>query len=687
MRWPALRSRTMRALVVCGIIGITLGIYLLRLFQLQVMQFDAWSRRSMQNHRTQHTLEMKRGTISDRNGVEMALSVETYTVFVFTREVKSLPDLAVHLSTVLPMTQEEILAKLQGRKGYIPIYKNLERHLAMKISELNLPGITLEENYRRVYPQNSLASNLLGFMGGEGHGLEGLELSFDRTLRGYAGMAVEEDVSTSDAGPGRMRIVRPPMGGSNMVLTIDSIIQHILETELAKLMEQWRPIDAMAIAMDPYTGEILGMAVLPSYDLNRFADSTPDSHRNRPVTDIFEPGSCMKIFATACGMINGNITGGTRFYCKGAGEVAGKRIKCHGSHGLVDIDEAIAESCNATMVQISQLLDQRSLYRFYRQLGFGEPTGLEVPAETPGLFSSPSKWSALSAASLCIGQEIGVTGAQLVTAYSAIANGGHLMRPRLVKRIVSQDGDISEEFEPEEKRQVIPPEVAKRLRQMLFGVIDHGTGDLAKVSDYTAGGKTSTAQKANPNGGYYWDKVVTSFIGMAPAMNPKIVLFVAANEPKGDTRTLFGGKVTGPYFSSMMDRVLKYMKIQPDKNVQKPSDAAAAIIASKSEAPVVAKQTEAPPLEKQESRLPLSAFAPPSSNASGTPDEIKPRLTILVPDFTGMTLKEAASMARHLDLAPAFDGNGIAIEQLPRPGAVIPETRIVQIRFSPSPRR
>lgn len=687
MRWPALRSRTMRALIVCGVIGVVLGVYMLRLFHLQVIQFEEWSRRSLQNHRTQHTLEMKRGTISDRNGVELALSVETYTVYVFTREVKSFPELAAHLSTVLPMTQDEILDKLKGRKGYIPIYKDLERHLAMKINELNLSGVTLEETYRRVYPQNFLASNLLGFTGGEGHGLEGLELSFDRTLRGYAGLAVEEDVSTSESGQGRMRIVRPPMGGSNMVLTIDSIIQHILETELAKLMTQWKPIDAMAIAMDPSSGEILGMAVLPNYDLNKFADSTPDSHRNRPVTDIFEPGSCMKIFATACGIIDGSITGSTRFYCKGAGEVAGKRIKCHGAHGLVNIEGAIAESCNASMVQISQSLDQRSLYRFYRQLGFGEPTGLEVPAETPGIFSSPSKWSALSAASLCIGQEIGVTGAQLVAAYSVIANGGWLMRPHVVKRIVSQSGDISEEYASERKRQVMSPDVAKRLRKLLFGVIDHGTGSLAAVPDYTAGGKTSTAQKANPAGGYYWDKVVTSFIGMAPALDPKIVLFVAANEPKGDTRTLFGGKVAGPYFSSMMDRILKYMKVPPDRKVQNPSEAAAAVIASKSETPASPKPAQHRPEEAPELRLPLSAFVPPSPTASGTPEDIKPPCSILVPDFIGMTLKEAASMARHLELAPAFEGNGVAIEQLPRPGAPIPVSRIVQIRFSPAPGR
>ncbi len=684
MRWRALRTRTMRALIVCGIMGIVLGLYMLRLFQLQVLQFDDWSRRSLQNHRTQHTLEMKRGTITDRNGVELALSVETYTVYLYIREIKSIAEMATQLSTVLPMTSAEIQAKIQGRKGYIPIFKNLERHLAMKINELNISGVILEENYRRVYPQNTLASNLLGFAGGEGHGLEGLELSFDRTLRGYAGMAVEDDVSTSEDGPGGIRIVRPPMGGSNMVLTIDSIIQHILETELAKFVEQWHPIDAMAIAMDPATGEVLGMAVLPNYDLNQFANSPPEAHRNRPVTDIFEPGSCMKIFATACGLTNGIINRGTRFYCKGAGEVAGKRIKCHGSHGLVDIDEAIAESCNASMVQLSQMLDQRSLYRFYRQLGFGEPTGLEVPAETPGIFSSPSKWSALSAASLCIGQEIGVTGAQLVTAYSAVANGGWLLHPRLVKRIVSQDGDISDEFTTEQKRQVMSPEIAKHLRRMLFGVVDHGSGSLAAISDYTVGGKTSTAQKANPNGGYYWDKVVTSFIGMAPAMNPRVVLFVAANEPKGDNRTLFGGKVAGPSFGIMMDRILKYLKVPPDKNVHDTSATASAMIASKD-----APETPPKPVskEKSEAGLPLTAFAPPPATAaSGTQSGTVLLTADLVPNFAGMTIKEVASLARHLDLEPTLDGNGIAVEQYPRPGTPLPETRMVQVKFSPSSR-
>ncbi|HEY9071163.1 MAG TPA: penicillin-binding transpeptidase domain-containing protein [Candidatus Ozemobacteraceae bacterium] len=684
MKWRGLRTRTMRALIACGVMGAILGLYSLRLFQLQVLQFDEWSRRSIQNHRTQHTLEMKRGTITDRNGVELALSVETYTVFLYTREIRSMQETAAQLSTILPMNTEEILAKVKGRKGYLPIFKNLERHLAMKINELNLPGVILEENYRRVYPQNALASNLLGFAGGEGHGLEGLELSFDRTLRGYAGLAVEEDVSTSEDGPGRMRIVRPPMGGSNMVLTIDSIIQHILETELAKLMEQWKPIDAMAIAMDPYTGEVLGMAVLPNYDLNKFADSPPEAHRNRPVTDLFEPGSCMKIFATACGLMSGTITSGTRFYCKGAGEVAGKRIKCHGSHGLVDIEEAIAESCNATMVQISQALDQRTLYRFYRQLGFGEPTGLEVPAETPGMFSSPSKWSALSAASLCIGQEIGVTGAQLVAAYSAIANGGRLLRPHLVRRIESPNGDLSEEFGPEEKRQVMPPELARRLRKMLAGVVDHGTGELAAVADYTVGGKTSTAQKANPAGGYFWDKVVTSFIGMGPAMNPRIVLFVAANEPRGDNRTLFGGKVAGPYFATMMDRILKYLKVPPDKGSHAVAATGTPIVTSLGTD--VAVEQQAPPI-KSVAHLPLSAFVPPASpSASGTQSGSFPLTCDLVPDFSGMTLKEVASLARHLDLEPTFDGNGIVVDQFPKPGASLAETRTVQVKFSPTPR-
>ncbi len=671
MKVTRLRPRAIRALAFFGSIALILAVFVVRMVQLQVVQHDEWNRRSESNHQSRRILEMKRGSISDRNGVEFALSVETYTVFLFTRELKSLPEAATILSTFLPMTRDEIIAKVGGRQGYLPIYKNLERSLATKILKMKIPGVILEENYRRVYPQNSLAANLIGFAGTDGHGLEGMELSFDRTLRGYTGLAVQEDVSFGEDGPASIRIVQPPMGGNNLVLTIDSFIQHILETELAKIMNQYKPIDATAVAMDPQSGEILGLACLPSYDLNSFATSEPDSHRNRPLVDFFEPGSCMKIFPVGLGLETGKLTSSSRFYCRGGIEIAGRRIRCHGSHGLVDIDKAIAESCNATMIQISQILDPRQLFRKYRQLGFGEATGLEVPAETNGLFAPPSRWSALSAPSLCIGQEIAVTDLQLVSAYSAIANGGWLMQPRLVKRIISQSGDIVEDFQPVQKRQVFSPEIAKRLRQMLRGVVETGTGKLARLPDYSIGGKTSTAQKANPKGGYFHEKVVASFIGMAPAIDPRVVLLVAVNEPKGDEETLYGGKVAAPFFSIILDRILKHMKVPPDRiqTIGLASDSLPAaesggdsgsILISRGGSQMGSFQSAAPAF--------LSRMTIPSQ--------------AMIPDFSGMTLKQVARKARELNLQTRLIGSGRACDQTPRSGTAIDSSTVVQVKFS-----
>ncbi|NLI76950.1 MAG: PASTA domain-containing protein [Candidatus Riflebacteria bacterium] len=708
MKPVVLRPRAVRTLVLFGAMATLLVLYMGRLVQLQVFQYEQWIRRSERNHQSQRTLEMKRGTITDRNGLELAISVETYSVFVFTREVKNMGETANLLSTVLPMSRAQILEKVANRKGYIPIIQKLERGLAQKVMALNLPGVSLEENYRRFYPQNSLAANLIGFCGTDGHGLEGLELSFDKTLRGYAGLAVQEDVSYGEDGPARMRIVQPPMGGNNMVLTIDSFIQHILETELAAMVEKYQPIDATAIAMDPATGEILGLACLPTYDLNQFAESPPDSHRNRPAVDIFEPGSCMKIFPTAVALMEGKVRSDTRFYCRGFGEIGTRRVKCHGAHGLVDMDKAIAESCNATMVQLSQMIEPQDLYRMYKNLGFGEPTGLEVPAESSGIFLPPSRWSGFSAASLCIGQEIAVTGLQLARAYSAIANGGWLMQPRLVKKLVSHAGDIKDEPQPQPIRRVFPPAVAYRLRRMLMGVVEGGTGSLAALQEYTVGGKTSTAQKANPKGGYFWDKVNTSFIGLAPVNEPRIVLFVAANEPRGDDRTLFGGKVAAPYFARILDRILKYLKVPPDKHSgQGPAAMAASgetgsparevsflnlvaasalpvANAADTPTPTPSAVAPAPGARPASSATPTGstpASGPVAPAWNGPPAAAGPTL----PDFRGMTLRDVAAGLKRLGLKGQFEGSGLAIGQTPPPGTPLAGCDHLVIRFSPQP--
>ncbi len=667
MKRLKLQNRTIRALVLLAAFAVFSLIFVLRLIQLQIFQYNQWSIRSKKNHVSKRVLDMKRGTITDRKGVELAISVDNYSVFIYTRELKSLTEAATLLSSVLPMTREEIIDKIGSKNGYIPIMKGLEPNLALKLKKLNIPGVKLESEYKRYYPQKSLASNLLGFTGTDKHGLEGLELFFDKTLRGYPGLAAQEDISLSESGPAKMRIIRPPMGGSNIKLTIDSFIQHILETELAKLTKQYEPIDASAIAMDPYTGEILGMACIPNYDLNNFGSSKPAERRNRPLVDVFEPGSCMKIIAAASAMESNKIDSGTRFYCKGYGELNGRRVRCHGAHGLVDISEAISESCNAAMVQVSQLVEPGQLYRTYKQFGFGAPTGIDSPSESAGTLRPPSKWSGFSATSLCIGQEMSTTAIQLIAAYSAIANGGELLRPRIVKRITSPNDDIKSDFSKELVRRVISPEIAKKLRKYLMGVVETGTGRLVKIDDYTIGGKTSTAQKANPAGGYFNDKVVVSFIGMAPALDPKIVLFVVVNEPKGDEKTLFGGTVTGRTFAIIIDRVLKYLKVPPDKSPSLISQQIKMLENNKNEKTEIIK-------------LPNMLAINETPISTGTP-AIKECKT--VPDFKGKSLKEVVKTISDLKLKGLYEGNGIAVSQKPAPGTPLPESKALLITFSP----
>ncbi|MEW6712719.1 MAG: penicillin-binding transpeptidase domain-containing protein, partial [Candidatus Riflebacteria bacterium] len=601
----------------------------------------------------------------DRNGVELAISVDTYTVSIFARELKSVGEAATSLASVLPVSRDEIIARIGDRTGYFPIYKNLEPNLAVRLEKLAIPGVVLEGNYHRYYPQKTLASNLIGFTGQDQHGLEGIEFLYDQTLRGYPGLAVQEGISISSSGPARMRIVTPPMGGSNINLTIDSFIQHTLERELEDLVKKYDPIDAVAVAMDPHSGEILGMACLPSYDLNNFGVSKAEHRRNRPVTDSFEPGSCIKICAVASAVEAGKADHGTRFYCRGYGELDGRRIKCHGAHGLVDLDKAIAESCNAAMAQISQMVDKNTLFRTYKLFGFGDTTGIEAPGEITGVLNPPSRWSGFSAASLCFGQELTTTAVQLVAAYSAIANGGIMVKPHLLKRISSPDNDISQEIKPVQVRRVISAETAKWLRKMLLGVVEDGTGDLARLEDYTLGGKTSTAQKANPRGGYYNEKVVTSFIGMSPAMNPKIVLYVGVNEPKGDEKTLFGGKVAAPYFARMLDRVLKHMKVPPDRKtslaarheqLQKIGQASSANIIQ-----LPNKLNER--AELQTAKIELSSET--------------------VPDLKGFSLKKAIRILNDLGLKGIFEGNGIVVTQSPPPGTPVPDSKILMVKLSP----
>lgn len=678
MRNKPLNPRIYRIFFLMIMAIIVIGIFIIRLCFLQVYQYDRWSELSTKNHVSKRVLDVKRGAITDRNGMEMAISVETYHVYLYTREVKDINETAGTLASILPLTRDEIIKKCSSKGKYVQLCKNIELNLANKLRQMNVPGINLECHFQRYYPQNTLAANLLGFCGVEQEGLEGMEKLYDKTLKGYPGMAIQEDISLSGSNSGnKMRSITPPMGGSNITLTIDAFIQHVLENELLVLAKKYDPLDITAIAADPFTGEILGMACYPTYDLNNFSKSKPYDIKNRPATDMFEPGSCIKIIAAATGLENQKVDESSRFYCKGYGEMPGRRMKCTGHHGLLDINEAVAKSCNAAMLQLSQLVEPDMIYAMYKRFGIGEPTGIEVLSESSGIFRPPSKWSAFSPSSLCIGQELTVTALQVVQAYCAIANGGNLTKLRLVKRITSADGEFRQEFEPEILRRAVSPQLAKRLRSMLREVVDEGGGSRASLEDYTSGGKTSTAQKPDGKGGYSSTKLITSFIGMAPAMDPRIVVFVALNEPKGDTKTLFGSRLAAPSFAVIAEKILKYMKVPPDKNVKPENEEGVShlleMTAAHGETGYIANEavTETAIASEFVNNATDSgslAVPPPTFNA--------------VPDLIGKSLKGAIQTVNALGLKAIYDGDGIVIRQMPPAGKPFPSSKILRIKLS-----
>jgi stage V sporulation protein D (sporulation-specific penicillin-binding protein) len=675
MRNKMLNPRIYRVICVLIFAIIIIGIFIIRLCYLQIYQYERWSERSKSNHISKRVLDVKRGVITDRNGMELAISVETYHVYLYTKEVKDLNETAGTLSTILPLTREEIIKKCKNGK-YVLLCKNIELNLANKIRQLNIAGINLESHYQRYYPQNTLAANLIGFCGGDQVGLEGLEKLYDKSLKGYPGLAIQEDISiSSNKGGDNIKSITPPMGGSNITLTIDAYIQHVLENELQVIAKKYDPLDTTAIVADPYTGEILGMACYPTYDLNNFAKSNPFNIKNRPATDMFEPGSCIKIIAAATALENHKVDSSSRFYCKGYGEIQNpyRKMKCTGHHGLLDINEAVAKSCNAAMMQLSQLVEPEMIYRMYKRFGLGEPTGIEVVSESNGILRPPSKWSAFSPSSLCIGQELTVTSLQVVQAYCAIANGGNLIRPRLIKSITSADGEFRQSFEPEVIRKVVSPQLARKLRSMLRGVVDEGGGGRAALEDYTSGGKTSTAQKPDGKGGYSNTKLVTSFIGMAPAMEPRIVVFVALNEPKGDTRTMFGSRLAAPSFAVIAEKVLKHLKVPPDKNVKSAENGVNSLLE------MTAAHGES--IDKlNDTSISIQTLATASNtNSLNVPP---PAGINIVPNLVGKSMKEAIRTVNSMGLKAIYDGDGIVVKQLPPAGRPFPLSKILRIKLS-----
>lgn len=635
---------------------LTVGI---KLVKLQVVDHDDWVKYVDEQRKTSILIPPRRGTIycrkmttQGRTTSLLATSIVEEVLCVAPAKVENLPELAKALAPYAGMSADRIIAKVRDTKLHLVyLRRGLDPETADKVKAMNLKGVEFRSESSRRYPKGFLASNVVGFANIEGIGMEGVELRYDTELAGEAGKKIVIKDNSRRQIPFLTQTVREARDGNHVVLTIDEGIQYITEKALDGVMESFSPESASAVVLNPKTGEVLGMACRPTFDPSRPATYKSERLRNRVIADSFEPGSTFKPIAAAAALERKVISPEDRVYCElGAMRYHGHTFNDVHPLGEISFADVIAQSSNIGMIKVVSLMQPQSLYDCIRGFGFAQLTSIDLPGEAAGLLRPPSKWSGLSMGALPIGQELSVTTLQLAAAYSAIANNGQLMQPYVVSEVLSPDGDVIKKNQPQPVRQVIRPDVARSLSNMMARVVTEGTGTAARIKGYTCAGKTGTAQKANlQTGGYYRDKYVAVFAGFLPVDDPVACIAVVVDSPKGE---YYGGQVSAPAFKEIAEGIIYALELPPTMPEEQASPQLTPRIVRKPKGPA----RRDPQLEESDGL---------------------PRM----PDVRGMTMKAVLESLAVYSLEFEFEGSGVAFSQDPAPGAKIVTGRRVQIAF------
>jgi cell division protein FtsI (penicillin-binding protein 3) len=545
-------------LLLCGF-----GVVLFRLVTLQVLQAAELSAQANRQHQKTVSLEGARGTIVDRHGKILAMNVEVQSVFGVPNTVDSPLKTARQLSPILHVKTDELERKLRQDRRFVWLARKLDPEQGRRLDRLSLDGIGVVMEGRRFYPKGPLLAHVLGFSGMDGEGLEGVEHRYEPYLHGEKRMMVlQRDAFGHTVFPKGM-MERSPTPGHSLTLTIDEVIQYIVERELEDAVGRARAKSGTMIVLDPKTGSVLAMAVSPRFDPNAVSALNPDRWRNRALTDAYEPGSTMKAMMAAAAIEERVVRPNTMVFGEhGRMTVANTVIHDHERLGWISFAQVIQKSSNIGAAKTGMALGEHRLYRYLQAFGFGQRTEIDLPGEGVGLVRDPKDWGRRSVASISIGQEIGVTPLQMVSAVAAIANDGMLMKPYVVSEIRDADNHILRQVPPQAKRRVISRETARSVTKILEGVVTDGTGTNAAIPGFRVAGKTGTAQKIDPRtGAYSASRFVASFAGYAPADNPQLAMIVVIDEPLGDTQ---GGAVAAPVFSRVGEQVLSYLGVPSD---------------------------------------------------------------------------------------------------------------------------
>ncbi|MEW6724844.1 MAG: stage V sporulation protein D [Bacillota bacterium] len=693
MATPGIRLRKRIAVLFLGAI-VFMAILIARVAWLQFVRGEHLRNLALDTRLRNVPVEARRGIIYDRVGRKLAISVNVDSVFAIPVEVKEPARVAAELSRILGMEYSETYERITKRAAFVWVKRKISEEQSQAIRQLSLPGIQLTQEAKRVYPNGNLASHVLGIAGIDSQGLEGLELVYDRELRGEPGkIVIEFDGRGREIAWAKHSYI-PPRDGYSLVTTIDEVIQYIIEKHLEEALMKHQARAGTIIVMNPKTGEILALANRPDYDPNNYQAHPAANRRNFAVSDTYPPGSTFKPITAAAALEEGVATIHDRFYCSGHIEVPGKTIRCwkpqgHGSQSFAEIME---NSCNVGFVNLGMRLGAEKFIDYVKAFGLAERTGIDLPGEASGLILPAEKVKPIDLAVMSFGQTLTVTPIELITAMSAIANDGVLMRPYLAKEITDTSGNVVQRFGPTPVRQVISRETAADLKAIMERVVSDGTGKRAYLAGYNLAGKTGTAEKVI-DGRLAEGKYIASFCGFGPADDPQVAVLVILDEPVG---AYYGGVIAAPVFGGVMEDILTYLGIQPEIDP--------AVLAGKDATPVAVPDVINRSLTEAEAALRSAGLKMRvEGNGPRVVDQMPPggarvwrgsttlivlgsitddpRAPVKIPRLIGLTRREAAEALGTLGLRMSGEGSGIAVSQDPAPEVWVQPGSIVTVQF------
>jgi cell division protein FtsI (penicillin-binding protein 3) len=638
-----------RVLVLAGLLALGFAGVVGRLGWLQIVRHADLAALAERQYSRTVTLQAQRGPIVDRQGAALATSSPAESLFAQPRAVGDPVRVAARLAPLVEMSEKELHASLTSGKSFVWLRRRLPPATAAAVKALREPGLGFLPEPLRLYPNRELAAHVIGFEGSDG-GLEGIERAFNGALAGTPGKAVVgrdalgREVVTET-------VVQKPAAGHGVMLTIDRTIQYLAEREIDAAWRRTHAKAAMVVALEPRTGDVLAIAIRPTFNPNTFLDVPSRDHwRNRAVTDPFEPGSTFKVILAAAALEE-RVTRPDELIWAENGRITIAKTTIHDwkKYGWLTFAEVLQNSSNVGSIKVGLALGRERYYRYMTAFGFGAPTNVGLAGESRGQLRDPQRWSALSLPTMSIGQEVSVTALQMVAAFGAVANGGTLMQPRLVRSLFDAEGRETRRFEPTRVRQVISPETARTLTRMMTQVVASGTGHHAAIEGYDVAGKTGTAQKLDPvSKRYSRNPGVLSFVGFAPADEPRVVMLVMLDEPKNEK---WGSEAAAPIFSAIGGEVLRYLDV-PARDA-----APLQIVTGPAETP-------APRV-----RLATTAAEPVGDGR-------------VMPELRGQTLRQALAVLAPLGASVKVEGRGFVKDQTPAPGEAVDAKATVRLTLA-----